>query len=53
MDAEDVSCGKANQTELQRQFIFLSRGVQFDGFDTVENMNRCVNNNYTFQGFWR
>jgi len=24
-----------------------------DGIDTIENMNRCVNNNYTFQGFWR
>ncbi|KYQ90287.1 membrane bound O-acyl transferase family protein [Tieghemostelium lacteum] len=25
----------------------------FDGIDTPENMNRCVNNNYTFTGFWR
>jgi len=26
---------------------------QFDGIDTPENMNRCVNNNFTFTGFWR
>jgi len=25
----------------------------FDGIDTPENMNRCVNNNFTFTGFWR
>ncbi|EGG22709.1 membrane bound O-acyl transferase family protein [Cavenderia fasciculata] len=25
----------------------------YDGIDTPENMNRCVNNNYTFTGFWR
>eukprot|EP01116_Phalansterium_solitarium_P001679 TRINITY_DN11494_c0_g1_i1.p2 TRINITY_DN11494_c0_g1~~TRINITY_DN11494_c0_g1_i1.p2 ORF type:complete len:249 (-),score=102.86 TRINITY_DN11494_c0_g1_i1:96-842(-) len=25
----------------------------FDGIDSPENMNRCVNNNYTFAGFWR
>jgi D-alanyl-lipoteichoic acid acyltransferase DltB (MBOAT superfamily) len=25
----------------------------FDGVDAGENMLRCVNNNYTFAGFWR
>jgi len=25
----------------------------FDGIDSPENMNRCVNNNFTFTGFWR
>eukprot|EP01133_Synstelium_polycarpum_P004295 gene4295-5016_t len=25
----------------------------YDGIDTPENMSRCVNNNYTFTGFWR
>jgi D-alanyl-lipoteichoic acid acyltransferase DltB (MBOAT superfamily) len=25
----------------------------FDGIETIENMNRCVNNNFTFTGFWR
>ncbi|GAM17403.1 hypothetical protein SAMD00019534_005780 [Acytostelium subglobosum LB1] len=25
----------------------------YDGINTPENMNRCVNNNYTFTGFWR
>jgi D-alanyl-lipoteichoic acid acyltransferase DltB (MBOAT superfamily) len=25
----------------------------YDGIDSPENMNRCVNNNYTFTGFWR
>jgi D-alanyl-lipoteichoic acid acyltransferase DltB (MBOAT superfamily) len=25
----------------------------FDGIDVPENMNRCVNNNFTFTGFWR
>jgi len=25
----------------------------YDGIDTPENMHRCVNNNYTFVGFWR
>lgn len=24
-----------------------------DGVDSPENMPRCVNNNYTFTGFWR
>ena len=24
-----------------------------DGLETVDNMNRCVCNNYTFAGFWR
>eukprot|EP00164_Ancoracysta_twista_P009693 GFYU01014429.1.p1 GENE.GFYU01014429.1~~GFYU01014429.1.p1 ORF type:complete len:569 (+),score=149.51 GFYU01014429.1:143-1849(+) len=24
-----------------------------DGIETPENMNRCVNNNYCFEGFWR
>jgi len=24
-----------------------------DGIDSPENMNRCVNNNFTFTGFWR
>lgn len=24
-----------------------------DGFDTPENMNRCMLNNYCFEGFWR
>lgn len=24
-----------------------------DGFETVENMNRCINNNYCFEMFWR
>lgn len=24
-----------------------------DGIEPVENMNRCVFNNYTFEGFWR
>ncbi len=24
-----------------------------DGVETVENMNRCVMNNYSFQSFWR
>ena len=24
-----------------------------DGIDTPENMNRVVNNNFTFTGFWR
>jgi D-alanyl-lipoteichoic acid acyltransferase DltB (MBOAT superfamily) len=24
-----------------------------DGMDPPENMRRCVNNNYSFAGFWR
>ena len=24
-----------------------------DGFETVENMHRCMSNNYSVQGFWR
>lgn len=32
---------------ISRCFAFL------DGFETPENMNRCICNNYCFEGFWR
>jgi D-alanyl-lipoteichoic acid acyltransferase DltB (MBOAT superfamily) len=42
---------------MYTKFLIIWRlfrlGAQYDGIDTPENMNRCVNNNYTFTGFWR
>eukprot|EP01027_Heterolobosea_sp_BB2_P018400 GEZU01025929.1.p1 GENE.GEZU01025929.1~~GEZU01025929.1.p1 ORF type:complete len:245 (+),score=38.10 GEZU01025929.1:96-737(+) len=32
---------------------FFRLWALYDGIDTVENMNRCVVNNFTFTGFWR
>eukprot|EP01112_Ceratiomyxa_fruticulosa_P012411 TRINITY_DN3433_c0_g1_i1.p1 TRINITY_DN3433_c0_g1~~TRINITY_DN3433_c0_g1_i1.p1 ORF type:complete len:575 (+),score=83.20 TRINITY_DN3433_c0_g1_i1:1591-3315(+) len=32
---------------------FFRLAALFDGVEAPENMNRCVNNNYTFTGFWR
>jgi len=32
---------------------FFRAMALFDGIESPENMNRCVNNNFTFVGFWR
>jgi D-alanyl-lipoteichoic acid acyltransferase DltB (MBOAT superfamily) len=32
---------------------FFRTVALLDGIETPENMNRCVNNNFTFTGFWR
>lgn len=32
---------------------FFRLWALFDGMNCPENMNRCINNNYTFSGFWR
>jgi D-alanyl-lipoteichoic acid acyltransferase DltB (MBOAT superfamily) len=39
------------------KFIFIWRSARFfallDNIESEENMNRCVYNNYNFEGFWR
>lgn len=32
---------------------FFRLWALLDGIETVENMNRCMSNNYNLQGFWR
>lgn len=46
-----------NLTFIYLKFTFIWRIARtwswFDGVLTEENMNRCVYNNYCFEGFWR
>jgi len=49
--------GLLTLTYMYMKFLIIWRTFRcfglWDGIDTQENMVRCVNNNFTFAGFWR
>lgn len=46
---------EADRTRCRAQVIwtFFRVWALLDGVETVDNMGRCVNNNFTLQGAWR